>query len=99
MTKTKSNKPTKQEQVNRSICDCTDCRWAHLVQYDAPRDPLLAECTRKPQPHSPQFPYEVEMARCKKSCPLHEHTDAVKVIEHRVKPMFINRQQAQREVV
>lgn len=85
MAKTKSNKPTKQEQVNRSICDCTDCHWANLVQYDGPREPLLAECTKKPQPYSPRFPYQVEVARAKKLCPYHEHTDVQKVPQIRVK--------------
>ena len=65
--------------------DCTDCRWARLVQYDAPRDPLLAECTRKPQPHSVRFPYQVEVARARKLCLLYEHTDQVKTIELRPK--------------
>lgn len=85
MAKTKSNKPTKQEQVNRSICDCTDCIWANLVQYEGPREPLLAECTRNPQPYNPGFPYQVEVARAKKLCPMYMHTDAVKQVETRTK--------------
>ena len=99
----KGSKPsTKNQSTARRSCglvDCTDCRHAHLVQYEAPREPLLAECHAKPQPYSMRFPYQVEIARCKKACPLHEHTDAVQVIEYRVKPMFLNRQQPQREVV
>lgn len=85
MAKTKSNKPTKQEQVNRSICDCTDCHWANLVQYEGPKEPLLAECTKKPQPYSLRFPYQVEVARAKKLCQMHKHTDEVKVIQIRPK--------------
>lgn len=84
---TKSSKSAKmqKEHVNRSICDCTDCFWAHLVQYEGPREPLLAECTKKPQPYSPRFPYQVEIARAKKLCPMYLHTDAVRTPEIRAK--------------
>ena len=86
-----SSKPSTKTTAKKPCgpVDCTDCLHAHLVQYDAPRDPLLAECHAKPQPHSTRFPYQVEIARCKKSCPLHVHTDEVKEIEHRIKPMFV----------
>ena len=84
--KRSNNNSTKEEEkINTSICDCTDCRWAHLVQYDAPRDPLLAECTKKPQPYSMRFPYEVEIARAKKKCPRYKHTDEVRTPELRQK--------------
>jgi len=84
---TKSSKSAKmqKEHVNRSICDCTDCRWANLVQYEGPKEPLLAECTKKPQPYNLRFPYQVEVARAKKLCLYHEHTDIVKVPQKRVK--------------
>lgn len=91
MAKKKSNNARRgfstpnQQQPNTTICDCTDCRWAHLVQYDAPRDPLLAECTKKPQPYSPKFPYAVEVARAKKLCPMYEHTDEARTPELRPK--------------
>ena len=83
----RSNKPSGAKQVKRNpvLCDCTDCLWANLVQYDGPRDPLLAECTKKPQPNDTRFPYQVEVARSKKLCPHHEHTDIVKVPQQRVK--------------
>lgn len=67
------------------LCNCTDCIWANLVQYEGPREPLLAECTRKPQPYNQRFPYQVEVARAKKLCPYHEHTDVQKVPQRRVK--------------
>ncbi len=87
MAKTKSNNYyRKGEQPNTSICDCTDCFWANLVQYDAPREPLLAECTKKPQPHSLRFPYQVEVARAKKKCPMYKHTDEARTPELRPKP-------------
>ena len=89
MTKTKSNNTTARHgsavPEHGKAVDCTDCFWAHLVQYDAPRDPLLAECTKKPQLHSDRFPYQVEVARAKKLCPMHTHTDAVRTPEIRVK--------------
>lgn len=89
MAKTKSNEQTtKQEQPNTAICDCTDCLWAHLIQYDAPRDPLLAECTKKPQPYSVHFPFAVEVARAKKLCPMYRHTDEVRTPELRPKRRF-----------
>lgn len=88
MAKTKSNNTVRRglpvPEPGKAV-DCTDCRWARLVQYDAPRDPLLAECTRKPQPHSVHFPYEVEIARAKKKCLMHEHTDEVRTPELRMK--------------
>ena len=72
-------------QKRKTICDCTDYLWANLVQYDAPGDPLLAECTKKPQTFSARFPYEVEVAKAKKLCPMYKHTDAVKTPEIRAK--------------
>lgn len=69
-------------------CDCTDCRWARLVQYEGPREPLLAECTKKPQPYSVRFPYQVEVDRAKKVCPLYLHTDEVRTPEIRAKVRF-----------
>lgn len=85
MTRSKKQTETKQAKQKPCICDCTDCHWANLVQYDGPREPLLAECTKKPQPYSPRFPYQVEVARAKKLCPYHEHTDVQKVPQIRVK--------------
>ena len=73
------------EQKKPCICDCTDCHWANLVQYEGPREPLLAECTMKPQPYSPRFPYQVEVARAKKLCSYHQHTDVAKVPQVRAK--------------
>ena len=73
------------ENANTAVCDCTDCLWARLVQYDAPRDPLLAECTRKPQPGSDRFPYQVEVARARKMCPMYKHTDEARTPERRAK--------------
>ena len=91
MTKTKSNNTVRRGSAvpePKKPVDCTDCLWAHLVQYDAPRDPLLAECTRKPQPHSLRFPYQVEVARAKKNCPMYRHTDEVRTPELRPKSRF-----------
>lgn len=85
MTRSNNNQSTKEEKPNTSICDCTDCFWANLVQYEGPREPLLAECRKKPQPHSLRFPYEVEVARAKKKCPMYVHTDEVRTPELRAK--------------
>ena len=86
----KNQKKAKQGQPNTAVCDCTDCLWANLVQYDAPCDPLLAECTKKPQPNSDRFPYAIEIARAKKVCPMHKHTDEKKEIQVRVKVRHIS---------
>lgn len=67
------------------ICDCTDCLWANLVQYEGPQEPLLAECTKKPQLYNTRFPYQVEVARAKLLCPLYRHTDEVKTVQIRAK--------------
>ncbi len=87
----KSSKTTKRVQQATSKCpvDCTDCLHSHLVQYEAPRDPLLAECHKKPQHFNARFPFQVEVARAKRLCSMHEHTDEVKTIEKRIKPMFV----------
>ena len=99
----KSSKPSTRSQDTASKpcgpVDCTDCLHAHLVQYDAPRDPLLAECHAKPQPYSPRFPWQVEVARCRKSCPLYVHTGLQKAVEHRIKPMFVNHQQPRQKAI
>ena len=91
MTKTRSNNTVRHGSTvpeNKKIVDGTDCLWARLVQYDAPRDPLLAECTRKPQPYSVRFPYTVEVARAKKMCPMYRHTAESRTPELRPKRRF-----------
>lgn len=85
MTRSKKPSETKQAKQKPCICDCTDCHWANLVQYEGPREPLLAECTKKPQPYNTRFPYQVEVARAKKLCPFYLHTDVQKVPQIRVK--------------
>ena len=85
----KGSKTTKRSQqpaqAPARMCDCTDCHWAQLVQYEGPQEPLLAECTKKPQPYSDKFPYQVEVARAMKLCPMHLHTDVVKIPQVRAK--------------
>ncbi len=70
---------------NKKVVCCMDCFWANLIQY-GDHDPILAECRKKPQPHSERFPYEVEVARAGKSCALHQLQDAgEKSIQKRLK--------------
>ena len=84
--KTTSRNQTAHEKAGSGrAVECTDCLHARLIQYDAPRDPLLAECTRKPQPYSSRFPYQVEVARAKKCCIMYEHTDEVREPQLRAK--------------
>lgn len=80
----KTNKPKSMPKKALVLVDCTDCQHACLVQYDKPNDPLLAECLCQPQPYSSTHPYAVEVARAKKHCAHHVHTDEEKWIEHRI---------------
>lgn len=88
MTKSNYNKTvraSKEEKKNTAVVCCRDCFWANLIQY-GDSDPVLAECTRKPQPYSDRFPYEVMVASARWVCPLYKHQDAgEKSIQHRVK--------------
>ena len=85
MTRISKQTPKTAKQAKLCMCDCTDCLWANLVQYGGPQEPLLAECTKKPQSYNSRFPYQVEVARAKKLCPYHQHTDVAKVPQIRVK--------------
>ena len=82
MSKTRNTNSTPNNVL--TLVDCTDCQHACLIQYDKPNDPLLAECLCQPQPYSSTHPYAVEVARAKKRCAHHTHTDETKWIEHRV---------------
>lgn len=87
MTRSKNTSPRgcKDAKTAPTLVDCTDCHWAQLFRYDAPGDPVLAECMKKPQPYAPRHPYAVEVARARKICPMHLHTDVVKTIQVRIK--------------
>lgn len=74
----------------KRIVTCADCIHAQLLQYDAPREPLLAQCHDKPQPGNLRFPYQVEVARCLRLCPSWKHDESEKVIEHRIKHVGIS---------
>ena len=87
MTKSNYNKTAKapKEKKNAAVVCCRECFWANLIQY-SDNDPVLAECTKKPQPYSDRFPYEVMVASARWICPLYKHQDASeKSIQHRVK--------------
>ena len=60
---------------------CMDCANSCLYQYG--NDPVLSACQAKPQPYNVRFPYEVEVARVKRSCSLYVKSNVEKVIEHR----------------
>ena len=64
-----------------NIITCMDCKHSHLIQYGC--DPILAECFKKPQPGNDRFPYQREVARAKRTCSMHNHTEEVKQIEQR----------------
>lgn len=81
-----STKQNKQQSGSQSRSDgfvcCMDCLFSYLLQYG--NNPVLADCHQKPQPGNDRFPYQREVARAKRICKLHSHTDQVKVIEKRV---------------
>lgn len=83
--KKSNNKTSKVVKKVKCLVDCTCCANAHLVQYDGPREPLLAECHMQPQPHNDRFPFLVEVARAKRLCEFYEYTDKMREVEKRVK--------------
>ena len=88
MTKTKNSKATVSAASaagKTSLVTCDHCLHALLIQYDAPRAPLLAECRRKPQPYDDRFPYQMEVARAPKRCSLYTHDARQKPVEVRPK--------------
>lgn len=61
---------------------CIDCINAKLIQYD--KNPILAECSKKPQPGNVRFPYEISIASSVRMCQMHRHQDVSdKTVEHR----------------
>ena len=76
----KSNNKQGNSQAKASgPVTCMDCLHSALMQYGC--NPILADCHEKPQPGNERFPYQREVARAIRICPLHKHTDKEKVIE------------------
>lgn len=73
-----------KEKVNTEVVSCMDCLHSNLHRYGS--NPILAQCTMRPNPGNAHFPYRVEVASTKWVCPMHKHTDAQKFIQIRVKP-------------
>lgn len=73
----------KEEKKNTEVACCMDCFWSNLFRYGS--NPVLAQCTRKPNPYNEKFPYQVEVARAKWICPLYKHQEGQKFIQIRVK--------------
>ena len=57
----------KKAKITTMTC-CREC--AHAILHDMGIDPMIAECTKKPQPWSEKFPYEREVANAMKICQL-----------------------------
>jgi hypothetical protein len=72
----------KGERKNTEVVSCMDCFWANLHRYGS--NPILAQCTRKPNPGNPMFPYRVEVASARWICPLYKHQDGEKFIQQRI---------------
>ena len=86
---TKCNKtpksPAKENGRKAEAVCCMDCFWANLLQY-GDHDPVLAECRQKPQMFNARFPYEVEVARAKRLCAMHQLQDrSEKTVQKRLK--------------
>lgn len=72
-----------REAAAKGLVSCMDCVHALLHRYGD--NPVLAACMKKPNVMNERFPYQVEVARCKRHC-IHHQTEAkVKVIEQRRK--------------
>lgn len=73
-----------KEKVNTEVVSCMDCLHSNLHRYGS--NPVLAQCTMRPNPGNAHFPYRVEVAAAKQVCPMYKHADAQKFIQVRVKP-------------
>lgn len=82
-TRNSSNTAQQEERKNTKVVCCTDCLWAHLIQYG--NDPVLAECLKRPNEGNGRFPYQREVASARWICPLYKHDNKVKEIEKREK--------------
>lgn len=67
---------------NKETVCCKDCFWANLHRYG--NNPVLAQCTKNPNPGNARFPYRVEVASAMRVCPNHKHQDGEKFIQQRV---------------
>jgi len=70
------------EKVNKEVVCCMDCFWANLHRYG--NNPVLAQCTKKPNPGNARFPYKVEVASARWICPHYKHQDGEKFIQQRI---------------
>lgn len=64
-----------------NIRRCRDCKHAHLIQYG--NNPVLAECTLKPQHGNERFPYAIDVASSPRYCNLFTQRTGAEEIEHR----------------
>ena len=69
--------------LNAGIVTCMDCMHGLLHRYGT--NPILAACQQKPQPDDAKFPYQVEVASCKRKCAGYEKSNTVKTVEIRIK--------------
>lgn len=78
----------KTEAVKTGSCcpvNCMNCLHAMLMQYGR-HDPVLADCTKQPQPGNDRFPYVREVAGVPRRCAMHTwQNEAEKTIQQRVK--------------
>ena len=75
------NKTEEKERKNTEVVCCMDCVWARLIQYG--NNPVLADCTKKPNADNEKFPYQREVASARWICPTWKKDSQVKSIEHR----------------
>lgn len=69
-------------EPKKLVC-CRDCFWANLMQYGD--NPVLADCTQKPNYYNEKFPYERDVASSLKYCGMYSYQDErEKTIQKRV---------------
>ena len=61
---------------------CIDCAFANLLRYDA--NPVLAECTKKPNNINDRYPYDVDVASTPRYCDIYQKSADAKSIQQRV---------------
>jgi len=83
MTKSNYNRAVKGERANTEVVNCMDCEWSNLHRYGS--NPILAQCTVRPNPGNERFPYRVMVASARWICPDHRHHDGEKFIQQRVR--------------
>ena len=77
----KTTTTTDQPAKVTGLVTCEHCQHALLHRYG--NNPLLAQCTKKPQPYNNRFPYAVEIARAERICSMYTYTGEKRFVQQR----------------